>query len=478
MTKVKPTFEHPTDATTEHLEQKKWRLRPNWRNNSHFDRLVDREFRSLDEHNAWECSSVAQIVRFAATQVPYYEALFRRHGLDSRDITEPARLAALPMLHKQAILDQFDTFRPRVFPEGHEVTSYAKSSGTTGPPVTIMQNQQTANLFAMLKQRELRWFRFNPERQYAAIRWPTDLPAKSTEEASEEDITHQLPSWPYLGRYFETGPYIAYSLANSIDKQKQWLDTHRPEYLVSYAPALEHLAFVFEDTDPPDYLRGVESISMQLTPDMERRITRTMGVPVHQNYGLNEIGMVASMCPVGKRFHVHTEHCLVEIVDKDGKPCAPGQLGRILVTTMNNTAMPLIRYDTDDLAVPLDGPCPCGRTLPSFGEIRGRYRHYVSLPEGLLEYAQFIRQVLERTPHELMCGLRQFQIHLSRENIFELRLVTVEPLTEILTSHIGDAFSAHARNEKVSLRIIRVAEIPLPPSGKFQDFVSDYFPAW
>ena len=252
-----------------------------------------------------------------------------------------------------------------------------------------------------------------------------------------------------------------------MEEQKQWLDANRPDYLVSYAPALEHLAFAFEDGDQPDYLRGVESISMQLTPDMERRITRVFGVPTHQKYGLNEFGMVASICPAGKRFHIHTEHCLVEIVDEDGKQCPPGQLGRIRVTTLSNTAMPLIRYDTDDLAVSLDGPCPCGRTLPLFGEIRGRYRRFAALPEGVLKFMQLIRQILERMPREMMSGLRQFQVHHSRENIFELRMITTEPLTAALTGRIENAFSSYAGDQEVYLRIVRVEVIPLPASGKF-----------
>jgi phenylacetate-coenzyme A ligase PaaK-like adenylate-forming protein len=158
-----------------------------------FDELVDMEFLSLDEHHARQCASLTEIVRFAAEQVPYYERLCRKHGLDGRDIKEPADLSALPLLNKQSILDEWNDFRPRAFQKGHKAVNEDKSSGTTGPPVTIYHNQQTSDMFAVLNQRELRWFHFDPEGLYAAIRWPSDLPDKSAEDSPDQDVTYHRP---------------------------------------------------------------------------------------------------------------------------------------------------------------------------------------------------------------------------------------------------------------------------------------------
>ena len=65
---------------------------------------------------------------------------------------------------------------------------------------------------------------------------------------------------------------------------------------------------------------------------------------------------------------MHAEHCIVEIVDDEGSPCAPGRSGRLLVTALRNFAMPLLRYDTGDTAL-LGEPCPCGRGLPVIRDI-------------------------------------------------------------------------------------------------------------
>ena len=165
------------------------------------------------------------------------------------------------------------------------------------------------------------------------------------------------------------------------------------------------------------------AISEQMTPPMRRRIERAFSAPVYQNYGLNEIGMVAVRCLAG-RYHVHAEHCLVENVDDAGRAMAPGDTGRIVVTALKNPAMPLIRFDTDDLAQVLSGPCPCGRTLPSFGDIAGRYSRIAFLPDGTLGRVAAIRDALETMPREIAGNLRQFQVHQFRDGGFELRLVS------------------------------------------------------
>ena len=56
--------------------------------------------------------------------------------------------------------------------------------------------------------------------------------------------------------------------------------------------------------------------------------------------------------------------------------------------------MPLIRYETGDIAQALDGPCPCDRTLPSFGQIRGRRSRIASVPQEVLGLADTVLEAM------------------------------------------------------------------------------------
>ena len=69
--------------------------------------------------------------------------------------------------------------------------------------------------------------------------------------------------------------------------------------------------------------------------------------------------------------HLFTFANLVEIVKPDLSPCKPGELGRLLCTTLHNYTMPLLRYDLGDVAT-AGGQCDCGCTLPVIGNIEGR----------------------------------------------------------------------------------------------------------
>lgn len=159
-------------------------------------------------------------------------------------------------------------------------------------------------------------------------------------------------------------------------------------------------------------------------------IEREFASPIQQNYGLNKLGIVASKYPEGGRYYVHSEFYYVDIINRQGQPFKPGETGRLLVTSLSNPAMPLIRYDTDDMATATDQLCECGRTLACFGEILGRYSRIAFLPQGTLALVGIIRDILANLPAQLSCGLRRFQIHQNNQQQLQLRLAASLNLTQ------------------------------------------------
>jgi phenylacetate-CoA ligase len=185
---------------------------------------------------------------------------------------------------------------------------------------------------------------------------------------------------------------------------------------------------------------------------------------------------VSALCEAG-RYHVHREHCLVEIVDGAGLPVAGGAQGRLVVTGLLNLAMPLLRYDTGDLVTALEGPCPCGRTLPAHGEIHGRVSRIRALPPGTLALVAALRRSVQQMPAHLARDLRRYQIHQFRDGRFELRLVAVAPVPAGFRSRLAHDWSVAAGAGAPALAIREVADIPIHTDGtKFDDFVSEHAP--
>ena len=171
------------------------------------------------------------------------------------------------------------------------------------------------------------------------------------------------------------------------------------------------------------------------------------------------------------QYHVNTEHCIVEIVDEDLRPCDPGQVGRILVTALSNLATPLIRYDTDDMAEQLAAPCPCGRTSPTFGRIFGRFRRWSVLPPGTREHFYALGDTTVRLPSQLLEGISRYQVHQDERGDLELRLVMRGELPPRFDQELNRLWIQRV-GASPKLRVRVVESIPVGPGGKPQEFTS------
>ncbi len=418
--------------------------------------------------------AVTTILRHAARYVPYYTETFNEVGLSLTSV-DADDLKRIPILSRAILQERFDQLRATALPRGHKPSLTAKTSGSTGEPVKVLHSDVSWRMFSLLKQREYRWYRFDPSGKLALLRELEELDQLEVGSESDQASADRVHSWPYVGHYFETGPCVGLPYTHGVEDQLAWLETERPRYLTSMPATLEHLALACRDSGLPVQLSGVLAISQQLTTNARGLIERVFGVPIRQNYGLNEVGLVAVRCPEGGRYHVHAEHCHVEIVDDAGEACTPGDVGRLIVTCLTNAAMPLIRYDTGDLAQAVDGPCPCGRTLPTFGDVVGRYRQIVSLPDGTWQQWESIERAVAEMPDDLARPLRQYQLHQSLDGRFRLRLAVRGELDDRCLTRLRDAWSSAATGPTPALDIAVVESIPIEQGRKFESFTSDFY---
>lgn len=457
------------------LEQhRRWRLKPQFASVRTFDQLLENEFRPREQHRAWEERAVRSMVSFAAVHTPYYAKLFQQLGLRPEEIDGPEALAKLPILSKFDVIEWGQDLRSRSLPPGEKIFGKFKSSGTTGRPVSVLHTASSNAMFTLLRHRSSRWHGLDPARSRVDVRPPRDVSQQPDGSPNPRGVIVRHAGWRYLGTFFETGPEYAFNNSDPIEQQVTWLRELRPHYAMSDPGIFEEWLLASEGRKPVDSLEVLIGVGSQLSPSLRTRLEQSFRVPIHQSYGLNEIGMVAVRCAEG-RYHVHTEHCFVEIVRDDGQRCEPGETGRLLVTGLRNHAMPLIRYDTGDLAQPASGPCPCGRTLPSFGEIAGRYRRFAGLPAGTRERFRAVRQAVESYPADELTFLRGYQIHQDHENRFTLRVRTVAPIPEAFRQSVLHAWAPVAGTPPSGLAIVAMADLPRSPSGKVLDFASDLY---
>ncbi|MBR1720811.1 MAG: phenylacetate--CoA ligase, partial [Phocaeicola sp.] len=109
--------------------------------------------------------------------------------------------------------------------------------------------------------------------------------------------------------------------------------------------------------------------------EQRKRIEYQLGVKAYNSYGISEMmgPGVAFECPEQNGLHIWEDYFIVEIIDPVTlEPVPDGQLGELVITTINREAMPLLRYRTRDLTRFLPGECPCGRHHRRIDRLQGR----------------------------------------------------------------------------------------------------------
>ena len=462
-----------TSLAEEREEQQRW-MRLLARPVSAYDRLLENEFAAPEQHRTEIAHALRTVLSFAAREVPHYREAFGRADAQAVEQDPIGALAVFPMLTKLDVQDAGAALRAMHLPESEEVAGWSESSGTTGRPTRVLHSKRSMRRFDLLSQRSWRWHRLDPKGTFAEMRIPSRLPRRRGANPLERGETLRLQCWPSV-THFTTGPFVGISTETPVEDRIEWLRRERPDYLMAYSETLELLARATGDQPPAPSLKAVIAISEQLTSGMRRYVERRFGTPVHQDYGLTEIGLVATRCDAG-RYHVHREHCLVEILDDAGNACRAGETGRVVVTALSNLAMPLIRYDTGDLAKAVEAGCACDRTLPAFGEIAGRYGRAAFLPPGTMQRVMDLRAAIETMPDELVRDLREFEIHQYADERMELRLVARAKLPEAAFAHLRAEWAKGSGKGGPELGIVYVERISRP-GGKTDVFTSDFMPA-
>lgn len=179
--------------------------------------------------------------------------------------------------------------------------------------------------------------------------------------------------------------------------------THRPEDMAKWVRAIRRcgksylLGNAWVMSDMADYLdkagirlgnvRGAVTPGGRASAEQRQRIEASFGCVVHDLYGCSEVPCIAMECMEGN-LHLLAHSAYVEF-DPDpwcGAPC-------VLVTDINNKAMPVIRFATGDRAVPVDGDCGCGRGFPLMRMVCAAETWFLTAEGRYLPGGDFVSQV-------------------------------------------------------------------------------------
>lgn len=294
--------------------------------------------------------------------VPFYGAALAAAGYRPGEPLTAETWDRLPILDQAALRAHRDALTSRAIPPSHgAVRELLIDRGAASAHIRITETAQLMRLVVFL--REQIWHRRDLSGKRAVLR-----PDATPEPRGRRE---EQWGWP-VGALYETGPQTVLDRRAALADQVEWLRREAPAYLVGSPADVLALARAFQALQPTlPSLKAAQVLGGSLGAALRDACRAAWGAPVIHIYRADEVGPLAVQCPEREHLHIQCEQALVEVLDARGKPCGPGEIGRVIATPLNNFAMPLIRYDVGDDAE-VGAPCPCGRGLPVLTRIIGR----------------------------------------------------------------------------------------------------------
>ena len=329
------------------------------------------------------------------SQSPSWVAHFRTGGMHPADLRDHESLASVPMLEKAHLRSLYPF--PLLTVDLDRVRRFTATSGTTGLPVMFgLSERDLGHLIPYQICRILKATGVRPgERFYQGYGYGLWIGGISMDVGLNAYGTVNFPLGPGRG-----------------ELAAEWLRDHEytacsmsPLWLMTLANTAEKMGI-----DPKrDWklrvgLFGGQSISKPFRDRLEEAMPE--GFVAHNIYGTTEAGgpILGISCQhshdTDEMHLINDDTVMAEIVDPETLvPVKPGEIGELIVTTLDREASPVVRWRTRDLVRLSEHPydCPCGRKgLPLIGRIIGRTDDMLKV-RGVMVYPTQIEDIIAAT---------------------------------------------------------------------------------
>ncbi len=403
------------------------------------------ERKELEELQLQRLKSVVEKVY---KNVPFYEKKFKQAGITPEDIKSLKDLVKLPTTKKQDLRDNYPFGLFAVPLE--EVVRVHASSGTTGKPTVVGYTAKDIETWSDLMARD-----------FVMV------------GVKKGDIFQNAVNYGFftggLGVHYGIERMGAMAVPSGVGNTERQL-----EIMMDFAVTVLHctpsyalyLAETAKARGVVDRLRlrigcfGAEPWSDESRKELEE----TLHIKAYDSYGLSEMmgPGVAFECQEQNGLHIWEDHFLIEILDENEQPSAPGEPGELVITSLTKEAMPLIRYHTGDVTYIMEDKCPCQRTSRKLHRFLGRADDML-IVRGINVFPSQIEDVLVSIPE--IGNYFQVVVDRKKHGLDEIS-IQVELKDEAFTGELTDLARIQKKTEEKIKSVLNVrSKIELVEKG-------------
>jgi phenylacetate-CoA ligase len=390
------------------------------------------------------------LLRFVMENNTFYRARFKAARITPDMVLSPEDMQRIPILTKEEIRRNTRQMMSKGFDKAGLL--HFKTGGSTGKALDIYLTEECSEFRNACARRHDRWTGWEVGEPIAAVWGNPHLPT---------GIKDRLKNWlltPTI--YLDTMSVSERSIRHFA---REWSRV-RPTLLFGHAHSIHLLAQYVSDLNITDIKpRGILSTSMMLMPHERINIEGVFGIKVTDRYGCEEVSLIASECQKHEGMHMNIEHLFIEFINDDGSHASYGKPGKIVVTDLMNYAMPFIRYQVEDIGVPSDRTCSCGRGLPLMEQVTGRVSDFLVKKDGSRVAGV---SLIENTLTKIR-GIDQMQIVQETIDSITLRIVPGKDYAKAVDLELVSYFK-HIFGSEIEIEVKITSKILPEPSGKYR----------
>jgi len=383
--------------------------------------------------------------------LPYYAHIDSKFSVDE---TLQVLQREFPIIDKQVLLAN----RQTLYPNGGKAKpwfSIGKTSGTTGTPLSVFRSPMSVLYEMAFVKRHWEWNGFVAGMRSAVLRGDMVVPqaqsappfwfynrhdrqllisSRHLKEQYMAAICDRLEA--YAPAMLQAYPSTAFTLASYLQRQQRYLSI--PLVFTSSEPLYAHQRLLIEER---------------------------FNARVSDMYGMAERVAFVTACERGS-MHVNADYSHVEIVDEQGQPTT--DYGYVVGTTLNNLAMPLVRYRLSDRTRWKAGHCACGRPFAMLEEITGKYEDAIYGSDGQPVSPSVLTFAFKGIDHIIKSQVAQVG-----EGRWQIRVVPAPGFSEVQRSALIDNIRNFVDSD-IIVEITLTSDIPNTSAAKFRWVVNEH----